>query len=80
MVITRSKNHYAKIALAVTLALFVGADSFYSERCTTEPKAIFSGITYGCELLERTDEGHELCWKGRRSRSVLLTELMDSSL
>ncbi len=58
MVITRSKNHYAKIALAVTLALFVGADSFYSERCTTEPKAIFSGITYGCELLERTDEGH----------------------
>ena len=58
MVITRSKNRFAKIALVVALALFVGADSFYSGRCATEPRAIFSGITYGCEFLERTEEGH----------------------
>jgi hypothetical protein len=58
MVITRSKNRYAKIALTAALALFLGADSFYSERCTTGPTAIFSGVTYGCELLERTGEGH----------------------
>lgn len=58
MVITRSTNRFAKIALVVALALFVGADSFYSGRCTSEPRAIFSGITYGCEFLERTEEGH----------------------
>lgn len=58
MAVARPKNRYPKIAFAIALALLVGADSFYSGRCTTEPTAIFSGITYGCELLERTEEGH----------------------
>jgi phosphodiester glycosidase len=58
MIIPRSNNRYARIALAFALALFVGADSFYSARCTTARTVIFSGITYGCELLERTEEGH----------------------
>jgi hypothetical protein len=58
MVTTPLKHCYAKIALAVALALFVGADSFYSERCTPGPRAVFLGITYGCELLEHSEEGH----------------------
>src|SRR5438874_1351606 len=57
-VITPSKHRYAKLALAFALALFASADSAYWERCTPQPRAIFSGITYGCELLERTEEGH----------------------
>ncbi len=57
MVITRSKNRCLRIALAIALALLVGADSFYLERCKAAPTAIFSGITYGCELLERSEEG-----------------------
>lgn len=56
--ITSSRHRYFKAALAFVLALSVGADSAYSARCTPVPKAIFSGITYGCELVERTDEAH----------------------
>ena len=58
VVITPSKYRYAKLALAFALALFASADCAYWERCTPQPRAIFSGITYGCELLERTEEGH----------------------
>ncbi len=58
MVIARFKNRYRRTGLAVALALLVGADSFHSGRCTTEPTTIFSGITYGCKLLERTEEGN----------------------
>ena len=57
-VITPSKHRYAKLALAFALALSASADSAYWERCTPQPRAIFSGITYGCELLERTEQGH----------------------
>ena len=28
------------------------------ERCAPQPRAIFSGVTYGCERLERTEHGH----------------------
>ena len=58
MVITPFKRRYAKIALAIAMALFVGADSIYSGRCTPGPRTVFLGITYGCELLERSKEGH----------------------
>jgi hypothetical protein len=58
MVTTPLKHRYAKIALAIALALFVCADSFYSGRCTPGPRAVFLGITYGCELLEHSEEGH----------------------
>jgi hypothetical protein len=37
---------------------FTGADSAYWERCAPEPREIFSGITYGCERLEHTEQGH----------------------
>jgi phosphodiester glycosidase len=56
--ITLSKHRHAKLALALALALLVGADSIYSARCLPQPTAIFSGITYGCALLERTEEGN----------------------
>src|SRR3954466_9098960 len=57
MVITPLKRRYAKIALSVALALFAGADSVYSKRCAPEPRSVFSGVTYGCKLLERSEEG-----------------------
>jgi len=53
---SKQKHRYTKLALACALALFASADSAYWERCA--PRAIFLGITYGCELLERTEEGH----------------------
>jgi hypothetical protein len=56
-VITPSNYRSAKLALAFALALFASADCAYWERCTPQPKAIFSGITYGCELLERSEQG-----------------------
>jgi hypothetical protein len=56
-VITPSKYRNAKLALAFALALFASADCAYWERCTPHPRAIFSGITYGCELLERSEQG-----------------------
>jgi Phosphodiester glycosidase len=58
MVTTPLKHRYAKVALAIALALFASADSVYSRRCAPEPRPVFSGITYGCELLERSEEGH----------------------
>lgn len=57
-VITPSNYRNAKLALAFALALFASADCAYWERCTPQPRVIFSGITYGCELLERTEQGH----------------------
>jgi hypothetical protein len=53
-----SMHRYAKYALAFALPLFASADSTYQERCRTQPTPIFSGISYGCRLLERTQEGH----------------------
>jgi hypothetical protein len=58
MVTRPLKRRYAKIAFAVAMALFVGADSIYSGRCTPGPRTVFLGITYGCELLERSEEGY----------------------
>ena len=55
--ITPPKHRHAGLVLAFALALFVGADSVNSARCTPQPKPIFSGITYGCEVLERSEEG-----------------------
>lgn len=60
MVISSFRHRCAKLALASVLTLFVAADSINSERCLPEPRAVFSGITYGCELLERSEEGHGL--------------------
>lgn len=58
MVITRSKRfRYPKIAVAIALALLVGADSLYSGVCFTGARAIYSGITYDCEVLNHTNEG-----------------------
>ena len=51
-------HRYAKSAIAFALALLASADSPYWERCMRQPSPIFSGITYGCELLERTEEGY----------------------
>jgi Phosphodiester glycosidase len=47
----------AKLALAVALMAFTGADSASWERCAPQPREIFSGITYGCERLERSEQG-----------------------
>jgi hypothetical protein len=52
-----SMHRYAKFAIAFALALFASANSAYWGRCMPQPRAIFSGITYGCELLEGTEEG-----------------------
>jgi hypothetical protein len=48
----------AKLGLAVALMAFTGADSANWERCAAQPREIFSGVTYGCERLERTEDGH----------------------
>src|SRR5258706_12791512 len=53
-----SKHRCAKVGLAVALMAFTGADSAYWERCAPQPREIFSGVTYGCERLERTEPGH----------------------
>ena len=45
-VTTPSTYRYGKLALAFALALFASADCAYWERCTPQPRAIFSGITY----------------------------------
>lgn len=55
-VITPARYRNAQLAVAFLLALFA-ADCAYWERCPSQPKAIFVGITYGCERLDRTDEG-----------------------
>src|SRR3954462_12839447 len=58
VLITPSTYRYARLALAFALALFANADCAYWERCTPQPREIFSGVTYGCELLERSEQGH----------------------
>jgi hypothetical protein len=57
-VIARSKYRWVGLALAVALTTFTSADSAYWEQCAPQPREIFSGITYGCERLERTKEGY----------------------
>jgi hypothetical protein len=57
-VIEHSKHGWAKLALAVALTALTGGDSASWERCGPQPREIFSGITYGCERLERTSEGY----------------------
>ncbi len=52
-----SKHRCARFGLAVALVAFGGADSAYWERCAPQPTDIFSGVTYGCEGLERTEQG-----------------------
>jgi hypothetical protein len=53
-----SEHHCAKLGLAVALMAFTGADSAGWERCARQPGEIFSGVTYGCERLERTEQGY----------------------
>jgi hypothetical protein len=53
-----SKHRSVRLGLAVALMAFTAADSAYWERCTPQPTKIFSGVTYGCERLERTEQGH----------------------
>jgi hypothetical protein len=53
-----SKHRSAKLGLAIALMAFTGADSVDWERCAPQPREIFSGVTYGCERLERTEQGH----------------------
>lgn len=48
---------HAKLALALALALLATADSVRSDRCPPRPTLIFSGVTYGCEYLARSQEG-----------------------
>jgi len=57
-VITPSRYRHAKLALAFVLAFFGSVDCAYWKRCTPQPRAIFSGISYGCENLEPTEQGH----------------------
>jgi hypothetical protein len=51
------KHRCAKLGLAIALMAFTGADSADRERCAPQQREIFSGVTYGCERLERTEEG-----------------------
>ena len=53
-----SKHRSVRLGLAVALMAFTAADSASWERCPPQPKKIFSGVTYGCERLERTEQGH----------------------
>ena len=53
-----SKHRCATLGLAVALMAFTGADSANWERCAPQPREIFSGVTYGCERLERAEDGH----------------------
>jgi hypothetical protein len=53
-----SKHACARLGLAVALMALTGADSAYWERCVPQPREIFSGVRYGCELLDRTEQGY----------------------
>jgi hypothetical protein len=53
-----SQHRGARLGLAVALMAFAGADSANWERCSPQPRDIFLGVTYGCERLERTEQGH----------------------
>src|SRR5690348_17328819 len=55
---TPAKHVWVKLALAVALMAFTGGDSTPWEQCPSQPREIYSGVTYGCERLERTAEGH----------------------
>ena len=57
MTMTTAIARHAKLALALALALLATADSVRSDRCTPRPTLIFSGVTYGCEHLPRSEEG-----------------------
>src|SRR5688572_7168653 len=57
MTMTTAIARHAKLALALALALLVTADSVRSDRCSPRPTLIFSGVTYGCEHLPRSEEG-----------------------
>src|SRR6185312_4229900 len=57
-VTARSRYRWFGFGLAVALMAFTGADTASWERCAPQPREIFSGITYGCERLERTAEGY----------------------
>jgi hypothetical protein len=52
------KASLAELALPLVLMTFTGADTAYWERCASQPREIFSGVTYGCERLGRTEQGH----------------------
>jgi hypothetical protein len=52
------KASLPKLGLAVALMALTGADSAGWERCPPQPTKIFSGVTYGCERLERSEQGH----------------------
>ena len=67
-----SKHRCARFGLAVALLAFGGADSAYWERCAPAPREIFSGVTYGCEGLERT--GHPFgCVSNSQLRGLSFT-------
>jgi hypothetical protein len=53
-----AKHRSVRLGLAVALMTFTAADSADWERCPPQPTKIFSGVTYGCERLERTEQGH----------------------
>jgi hypothetical protein len=53
-----SKHRAVRLGLAVALMAFTAADSAGWERCPPQPKNIFSGVAYGCERLERSEQGH----------------------
>jgi Phosphodiester glycosidase len=57
-----STHRCARFGLAVALVAFAGADSASWERCAPAPREIFSGVTYGCERLERTEQGHGILY------------------
>jgi len=40
------------------LTLFAGADSIYSNHCSSQPTPVFLGVTYGCKVLDRSEEGN----------------------
>src|SRR5262245_35345846 len=55
---TLRKHPLAKFAVALILLLHIRADTAYWQQCLRQPTEVFSGITYGCEILERTEDGH----------------------
>jgi hypothetical protein len=52
-----SEHRYAQLGLAVALMAVTGADSAHWERCAPQPRKIFSGVTYGYELLDQPNGG-----------------------
>jgi Phosphodiester glycosidase len=56
-VLAKAKSRWVRLGLAAALLVFTGADSARWEQCALQPTEIFSGVTYGCDRLERTGEG-----------------------